>query len=509
MRGASAAGRVMLRMLVACALQLAAAAAARADWALVEEHFHALSLAGHPCGRSHERVERDGDRVRTLSRIEMRFARLGQETVIDLSSEFVETARGEAIEATVRQKGAETVRYVFETQRRARVERGAAREFRELADDAWLTPREVAAFVKARGSADAGEIRFRTLDVQSGFVVAEVTMKRTGAATRDVEGRTLTLARYEVRNSLQPIVANELYDADGILHESSTPLGLGELVSRRASRAQADEAFARASFDLLAGTFVEVPPIARWRERRTLRIEIEATVAGLEELPSVGSQRFTRLDARRATIDVDVDARSAAAAEDDADARWRKPNELIDSDSEPVRALLADARLAKDTSRAQRAEALRALVARHLRAKNLATAFGAASEAARTRSGDCTEHAVLLAALLRAEGIPSRVASGLVYVPSLAAAPGGASRAGWGWHLWTQALVEGPADAAGGFAWLDLDATVSGGDRGYHAGHLLVATSDLAGGATDPAFARALSLIGGLRIREVPEGRAP
>jgi hypothetical protein len=50
---------------------------------------------------------------------------------------------------------------------------------------------------------------------------------------------------------------------------------------------------------------------------------------------------------------------------------------------------------------------------------------------------------------------------------------------------------------------------VSGGDRGYHAGHLLVATSDLAGGATDPAFARALSLIGGLRIREVPEGRAP
>ena len=66
MRGASAAGRVMLRMLVACALQLAAAAAAHADWTLVEEHFHALSLAGHPCGRSHERVERDGDRVREL-----------------------------------------------------------------------------------------------------------------------------------------------------------------------------------------------------------------------------------------------------------------------------------------------------------------------------------------------------------------------------------------------------------------------------------------------------------
>ena len=91
---------------LACAvavLALAVAAAARADWTLVEERFYALSLAGNPCGRSTERVERDGDRLRTVSRIEMRFSRLGQETAIDLSSEFVETERGDAVEATVRQ----------------------------------------------------------------------------------------------------------------------------------------------------------------------------------------------------------------------------------------------------------------------------------------------------------------------------------------------------------------------------------------------------------------------
>ena len=41
-------------------LALAVAAAARADWTLVEERFYALSLAGNPCGRSSERVERDG-----------------------------------------------------------------------------------------------------------------------------------------------------------------------------------------------------------------------------------------------------------------------------------------------------------------------------------------------------------------------------------------------------------------------------------------------------------------
>ena len=41
--------------------------------------------------------------------------------------------------------------------------------------------------------------------------------------------------------------------------------------------------------------------------------------------------------------------------------------------------------------------------------------YGSAAEALRTRSGDCTEYAVLLAALARAEGIPTRVAYGLVY----------------------------------------------------------------------------------------------
>ena len=41
--------------------------------------------------------------------------------------------------------------------------------------------------------------------------------------------------------------------------------------------------------------------------------------------------------------------------------------------------------------------------------------YGSAAEALRTRSGECTEYAVLLAALARAEGFPSRIAYGLVY----------------------------------------------------------------------------------------------
>ncbi len=480
--------------------------AARAEWSLVEEHFYTLALGGHPCGRSSERVERDGDKFRTLSHIEMRFMRLGQETAIDMASEFVETSRGEPVEAVSKQKGAEPVRLVFESRTKARLERGTVRESREIAGGGWLTPRQVGEFVAARDAAHAAEIKFRTIDVQSGFAACDIAMKRVGEEERTVGGRPVKLTRYEVVNSLQPIVAVELYDARGLLVRSTTPIGLGDLVSELATKVAADESYARASFDLIAGTFVATKPIDRYLEREELTLVVEATGGALPALPDDGAQRVVAAaDGKSARVTVDVRRGSSEAPGERSDPRWLKPNELIDADNAAVIELLAKAKFRDGATAFQKAEVLRQLVSQHLRAKNLATAFGSASEAAKTRSGDCTEHAVLLAALLRAAGIPSRVASGLVYVPSL-----GADGAGWGWHLWTQALTEQPVIAGGfGLAWVDFDATVSGGGRGYHPAHILIATSDLAGGASDPAFSRALSLIGAVRISEAAVEHAP
>ena len=118
---------MIFRAAAVIASVLAFASGALADWTVVEERFYALTLAGEPCGRSSERIERDGTKLRTTSRIEMRFTRLGQETVIDLASGFTETDRGEPIEATVEQKGAQRIRYDFTDPTRVVVERGAAR----------------------------------------------------------------------------------------------------------------------------------------------------------------------------------------------------------------------------------------------------------------------------------------------------------------------------------------------------------------------------------------------
>ena len=496
-----------VRIVRVCAFALCAFACtafAHAEWSLVEERFYALTLAGKPCGRSTERVEKELDRLRTVSRIEMRFMRLGEETTIDLSSVFIESERGEPIEARVEQRGAAAMRCVFIDADHVDVFRGegldARKESRVLTSANWLTPREVAALVKARNAANAAEISYDTLDVQSGLVIAKIEMRLAGTETLNIAARTVELRRYAVKNSLIPVEASELYDADGLLVVSTTAIGLGDLVSTHTTRAKADESYANASFDLLAGTMVYCEAIPRFDTRNTLDITVKSTNGALMDLPNLGAQIVQRIDAASAKLNIDLTRASVALVGDETNPRWLKPNEIIDSDSIAVKELLAKAKFPKDASRLVQADTLRALVARHLSNKNLATAFGSASLAAQSRSGDCTEHAVLLAALLRAHGIPSRVASGLVYVENL---PPNASKrsCGWGWHLWTQALVEPPSIASGDeLAWVDFDATLAPRGERFHAGHLLVAISDLAGGATDPAFAQAVSLIGSIEI---------
>ena len=90
---------------------------------------------------------------------------------------------------------------------------------------------------------------------------------------------------------------------------------------------------------------------------------------------------------------------------------------------------------------------LRSFVTHYVTAKNLDVGFATASEVARTREGDCSEHAVLLAALGRSSGLPSRVAAGLVYLPKYKS-----RKHIMGFHMWTQFHIRGK--------WVDFDAAM-------------------------------------------------
>ena len=120
-----------------------------------------------------------------------------------------------------------------------------------------------------------------------------------------------------------------------------------------------------------------------------------------------------------------------------------RPNAYIQSDQKRI-VDVARHTAGEEKDAWKAAMALERWVHEHIREKDLKVPFATAAEVVESRKGDCTEHAVLLAALLRASGIPSRVAAGLV--------ESGGQFVG---HMWTEAWL---GDAVPG-GWVVLDAT--------------------------------------------------
>ncbi|MEB3287082.1 MAG: tetratricopeptide repeat protein [Vampirovibrionales bacterium] len=108
---------------------------------------------------------------------------------------------------------------------------------------------------------------------------------------------------------------------------------------------------------------------------------------------------------------------------------------------------------------------LRRWVYQNIENKSYDIGFASASQTLQNKSGDCSEHAVLLSALLRALKIPSRVAVGLLYLPDDSnSLPETASKlksdvriGHWVFHLWSEALTGW--DENGNPVWASLDAS--------------------------------------------------
>ena len=104
---------------------------------------------------------------------------------------------------------------------------------------------------------------------------------------------------------------------------------------------------------------------------------------------------------------------------------------------------------------------LETFVRNYIEIKSLRVGYASASEVVRDREGDCTEHAVLLAALARALDIPARVATGIAYSPMYAG-----RRHVFVPHAWVLAWIDG--------RWQGFDAAL----RGFNAGYIAFATGD-------------------------------
>jgi len=168
-----------------------------------------------------------------------------------------------------------------------------------------------------------------------------------------------------------------------------------------------------------------------------------------------------------------------------------RSNPLINSTDSLVKQL-ADTAIAKKNDRLRLALELTKSAHSLIRKKGYTQGFVPASQVARDGAGDCTAHAVLLAAMLRARGIPARVAVGLVYVPA-------ADHPRMAYHMWTLAHIDD--------AWVHFDATLPGGFA--PANRITLTTHTLAGGNEYESLTPVIGAIGQFNIEIVDSALGP
>jgi hypothetical protein len=186
-------------------------------------------------------------------------------------------------------------------------------------------------------------------------------------------------------------------------------------------------------------------------------------------IPSNDNQKAQRLDSGRIILRVEPVAASAGVkfpykGKDAAIREAMKPTRFLQSDNEKVIELARRA-VGRTRDAAEAARNIEAFVANYIENRSLSVGYASAAEVVTSRQGDCSEFAVLTAAMCRAVGIPAQVVAGVAYVDDFM------GNQGFGGHAWTRAYI--------GDKWIGLDASFKGAGRGgYDAGHIALAVGN-------------------------------
>jgi hypothetical protein len=270
----------------------------------------------------------------------------------------------------------------------------------------------------------------------------------------------------------------------------SAALGL-QVVTYRSSQSSAESVNTAAQADLLKVTSVPLPAgTPNLHLAKTLTYNIRCSKDPLKLFASRTNQTVRSAVALECDITVysvtpDTTLPEALMQQEPPTEADLMPSPMIES-ADPLILDMAHQVMPEETDPWKIALALERYVHDKIERKDFSRAFATAAEVAKTPRGDCTEHGVLLAALLRARKIPARIASGLVYVDSVQGPT-------MGYHMWTEAYI--------GNRWIPLDAVM--GKGGIGPGHIKVMDTSLSDQNPYVALLPVLQVLGDLKITSV------
>lgn len=316
------------------------------------------------------------------------------------------------------------------------------------------------------------------------------TIRITADEYRKIElqdGSLKELLQIRMVQSVLPTLTTRAWlDSNGGAVKTSNDFFGRPMVTWRVTAEEALKELEGGDLDLSVGTLVRVDPIRRPHETKEVVYRLTLPDGNpVASLSDGGTQSIREIDKETVELKVTSVRPGRVTVKKAVDPVYLRPTRFLQS-RDPRVMEHARRAAAGTTDPARMAVQLEQYVSRRLENKNFSTALASAAEVAESLEGDCTEHAVLLAAMLRAVGIPSRIAVGLVYVES---------RTAFGGHMWTEAWL--------GDRWVPLDATLGRG--GIGAAHIRMSVSSFADDAPAPvaSFLPLMRMLNGLKIEVV------
>ena len=300
--------------------------------------------------------------------------------------------------------------------------------------------------------------------------VVDVEVKVGPKQNIDLLGRVVALTEVQSTVSSEQIgsiVSTEYYDDDLRLQKSIMPV-MGMTIEQVACTKE----FALGEIDVLEVVdkmFMRSPePLGDVGSAESITYYLSPTNKEADlKIPSTDNQRVQRLSNGNLILTVEPIVAPKGVSfpykgSDREALEALKPSRYVESDQKVIIDLARRA-VGRTSDAAEAARRIEAFVADYVSDKSLSVGYASAAEVAVSKQGDCSEHAVLAAALCRAVGIPAQVVTGLAYVEQWRTVQNG-----FGGHAWTQAYIGGK--------WIGIDAAFRGaGLGGYDAGHIALA----------------------------------
>ncbi len=450
----------------------------------IQDTWDIISMSGAPVGYSHaitRQVAEPDPEILTSTFCEMRLKRFGATLAFRTTEEYYETPEGVLLRATSSQSGAmagESEAKVQGAKVVVTTHTGGTTHVSETAwDPAVVGPEAQSRKLRESGFPIGKPLTFKLYMLELQKVVA-VTITIQGRETLTIEGKPRELYKaVSVMDALPGVVTRVWFDETGDTLKSVTDI-IGGVETLRATREEAVS---------VVNSPGDLEDLAK-RFTITSNVKLDHPAAIKEALYRIEGA-IASLDLRDRRQQVESQGPGwvllrVKALGDAAEPSTEKPgpeyladSTYLQSDDPEIQRIARD-NVTPSAAPALKAKQLAAWVFANITKKDYNVGFASAKETVLSREGDCKEHAMLLAALLRAAGIPSRVAVGVTY-----------AKGQFFGHMWTEAFLND---------WTAFDATRTADV--VDATHIKLVASALDGPAASAAFIGLAQVLDHLKI---------